>query len=103
MLCNEKHIKNPIPSEDWKCPKCGANNESFAIWDTNYDPECDGEHPDDVASCTACGYSATVATVTRNYWKKKNIVYVKCPHCHGTGELPKKLESVHETDIDTEG
>ena len=88
MSCDRKHITNPIPNEDWKCPKCG-NVDSFACWDVE-DMDCELEHPDDYASCTNCGYGATLGTVTRNYWKSKNTKWIKCPHCKGTGQIKEE-------------
>ena len=85
MLCNAKHIKNPIPAKDWRCPKCGAGNESFAVWDSDYPVDCEGDHPDDWAECMECGYGAKLATITKNYWQSKDITWVKCSHCGGTG------------------
>ena len=85
MLCNAKHIKNPIPAKDWRCPKCGAGNEFFAIWDSDYPVDCEGDHPDDWAECMECGYGAKLATITKNYWQSKDITWVKCSHCGGTG------------------
>lgn len=87
MACEGKHIKNPIPEDGWKCPKCGAGGDYFAIWDSIY-PECELDHPDDIASCEKCGYSASMETVTRNYWKKQSMV--KCPHCNGTGLIKEE-------------
>lgn len=86
--CKRKHIKNPIPETDWKCPKCGKDSEHFALWDA--DASCEKEHPDDYASCTNCGYEATLQTVTKNYWKEKNIKWVKCPHCKGKGVVAEE-------------
>lgn len=77
-----------MPNDDWKCPKCGAGPDAFAIWDPLV-ASCEGEHEADVAECTDCGYSATLKTVTNNYWKAKGIEYVKCPHCNGTGQVVK--------------
>ena len=85
MICPAKHVKQPIPPDDWKCPKCGAGPESFAVWDSEYPLECEGDHPDDWAECMECGYGATLSTITKNYWKNKNVTWVKCPHCRGTG------------------
>jgi len=85
MVCNKKHIANPIPWEDWKCPKCESVDD-FACWDIE-DMECEYEHPDDYASCIKCGYGASLGTITKNYWKKKNIKWIKCPHCNGTGQV----------------
>jgi DNA-directed RNA polymerase subunit RPC12/RpoP len=83
-MCTRKHIKNPIPEGDWLCPKCGSK-EGFACWDA--DLGCDLDHIDDYASCTECGYGVMLGKLTKKYWEIKNTVWIKCPHCNGTGEI----------------
>jgi len=85
MVCNGKHIGNPVPLKDWKCPRCG-NVDGF-ICDDPENPECEMEHPDDYVSCYKCGFGASMAVVTRSYWKAKGVKWIKCPHCKGTGQI----------------
>jgi Zn finger protein HypA/HybF involved in hydrogenase expression len=41
MACHAKHTVYQPKDEDWKCPKCGANNERFTICDTDASAEDD--------------------------------------------------------------
>jgi rubredoxin len=97
--CSKLHIKNPIPDSDWKCPKCGADNSNFAIWDIIHE-DCDADHSDDYASCNKCGYGATLGTITKNYWKNKGIEWIKCPHCKGSGKIAQSKTNQNTTKLD---
>lgn len=87
MVCSGKHIANPIPIGEWGCPKCGSKD--FIIEDPE-NPDCEKDHVNDYVFCNECRYSAVLAVITRNYWKKKGINYAKCPHCNGTGQIEEK-------------
>lgn len=82
--CTRKHIADPISDEEWACPNCGAGPAEFAIWDP-VEEDCDKIHPDDYASCTACGKGWSMKTVISKWIKKNNMVV--CPHCKGTGVI----------------
>jgi len=95
MNCPAKHVKKPIPVDDWKCPRCGTGPEDFYIQDDPEDAgeDCPLEHEAAYVICQNCGYGATMKTITAKYWKAKNIEWVKCPCCHGTGMIDKRSVS----------
>jgi Zn finger protein HypA/HybF involved in hydrogenase expression len=89
VACHAKHTVYQPKDEDWKCPKCGANNEHFTIIDPT--PEADGDcvllHATDECECTECGYGGAGVSVARALMKKENLV--PCPHCKGRGVVQK--------------
>lgn len=88
--CSKKHILDPIPENEFNCPKCGAaGGEHFAIWDPLYD-ECEETHSDDIVSCDQCEGHWTMKKLIQMYLKRKD--QVSCPSCSGTGYVPSELD-----------
>jgi hypothetical protein len=83
------HINNPIPDSEWECPKCGEKEEFYI--DEIYDcgnAECEKEHDQDIVRCYKCDTAWTLKTIINKWKKKKNMIL--CPHCKGTGYIPKE-------------
>lgn len=84
-----KHIVDPIPIEEWKCPKCGAGSDSFIIDESDTDDDsCELDHENDICRCTKCEGAWTLKTVISKWRKAKSLI--KCPHCNGTGWIQKE-------------
>jgi hypothetical protein len=84
--CTVKHIECPIPDEEWRCPKCG--DEDFCIdQSASEDVDCELFHAGDQCICNHCGGGWSLATVIKKWAAKKNMI--QCPHCKGTGVIPK--------------
>lgn len=91
-----------IPSELWRCPKCGAGSDSpkggFVLDEPFSDP---GEDSQDIPEeeeaqgwtrngCVICecGYDTTTAKFFTLLMKKANMV--ECPCCKGHGVVSSK-------------
>jgi hypothetical protein len=85
MVCTRKHIKDPIPEDTWICPKCGDE----CCLDDPDDDDCSNIHSDDWIICQniRCGHSEKVTSYFRRYLKEHS--QVPCPHCKGTGYIPR--------------
>ena len=88
VVCGAKHTQFQPTDEQWLCPGCGANNESFHIDENASDAVegCEKIHDQDVVHCFKCGYSATGKTLSAKMKKKYN--HVTCPTCKGHGTVP---------------
>jgi len=81
-----KHIINPIPDSEWKCPSCG-DTDNFYIEesaDCGID-DCEKAHEQDIVVCYACNGQWTLKTIINKWIKKNNMI--QCPHCKGSGYI----------------
>lgn len=95
--CNGKHTRFQIPEGEWKCPKCGTDNDDgeFFIDETGegVDYDCTDLHVDDFVVCKGCGYEGTGQAVANAI--KKKINQVPCPCCKGKAFMsPKKAAEI---------
>jgi hypothetical protein len=84
IICNRKHTKYQPTDEQWRCPNCGAGNESFYIDNDDSASDCGLLHVDDTIVCD-CGQiwsGKQLAQIMRRIYKNG---VKRCPHCNGTG------------------
>jgi len=84
--CRMKHTEFQIDNEHWKCPSCGAGQESFYIISSIND-DCPLIHPDDEVICDHCKLSMYGEEVVKLIMKKEDLV--PCPFCDGKGLVHK--------------
>jgi predicted nucleic-acid-binding Zn-ribbon protein len=87
MICTYKHTQFQPDEKQWKCPKCGSNNEVFYIFDDT-NSECELLHDTDVVICEHCEMQWTGKQLDKLFQKKLNLT--PCPHCNGTGFVQKE-------------
>jgi hypothetical protein len=89
--CNVKHTVLQPTDREWKCPGCGIGYDSggggFVI-DDSENMECTKLHETDVIRCYKCDYETTGKAFAQRLMKVRNQMV--CPHCKGTGVVPKK-------------
>jgi len=91
VACPARHTTYQPTDAEWRCPKCGeATPGEFYIEDqaANINVECDLLHQQDLCYCNTCEWGASGQTVAKALLAETNRV--PCPHCHGTGFVPKK-------------
>jgi hypothetical protein len=94
----EGEVQFCIPTELWRCPKCGVSSDStkggFVLDEPFADEEGKDISPEDEAQgwtrnsaiCCECGYTTTTARFFAALLKKANLV--PCPCCKGSGYVP---------------
>jgi DNA-directed RNA polymerase subunit RPC12/RpoP len=89
MKCYAKHAKYNPMGEDWKCPKCGSDDEYFIIDEPANDSAegCELLHDNDELVCSFCGFYSSGKQFSDSLMKSKNLI--ACPHCKGKGWIPK--------------
>jgi len=90
MACTVTHTNFQPSDDEWKCPKCGADsNAGFVINESpsGVDPLCELLHTDDEVACYACDKAWSGSSIARVLYKRS--LRVPCPHCKGTGCVPK--------------
>jgi len=92
MACLAKHTVYQPKDEEWKCPKCGADNNHFTIIDSAplVSDDCVLLHSTDECECTKCGYGGSGVSVARALMNQGNLV--PCPCCKGKGVVSKKTK-----------
>ena len=93
MICSAKHTKYQPTDEEWRCPKCGADNKGF--WIDELDPdahdECPLLHERETLVCHSCPrgdmFSTSGKAFAAKLAKKNNMI--PCPHCKGRGMVKK--------------
>jgi len=90
VVCSAKHTAYQPTEDEWKCPYCGANSDSFWIEEGAADAneDCVLLHNTDGATCTACGKWITGKAFAARLQKQHNLV--PCEHCKGRGLVEKK-------------
>lgn len=95
MTCSLPHTKFQPP--EWCCPICGGDNRVFYV--DEYDGEeaadamdCGLLHVHDIIVCTACNKTWSGRALAKVLVEKNR--QVPCPHCHGTGFIPKEQVDV---------
>jgi DNA-directed RNA polymerase subunit RPC12/RpoP len=83
--CMAKHTKYQPTDEEWKCPKCGSDNEHFYIegFTEGSDDDCDLLHDKDEIGCDNCGHGISGKLFASRLQRKHNLI--TCPHCKGKG------------------
>lgn len=98
-MCEAKHTIVQIADVFWVCPNCGApapsehSSEMGFIIESSVDgsdEDCDLLHEEDECKCYKCGKVFTGKEVAEYHMRKSSVV--PCPHCKGTGVVPKKGE-----------
>lgn len=86
MNCPAKHTIFQPNDSQWRCPKCGAGNESFYIEEPATDKldECEKLHKKDELGCK-CGYVASGESFSKEIMAAQNRIV--CPHCKGEGTV----------------
>lgn len=92
MICNGKHTKTNIPTEDFNCPNCGQKAGNFYIHESGIDadPDCLLLHKDDSLFCSECELNISGQKFWTKWQEEGNIEV--CPCCKGRGFVSKKLQ-----------
>ena len=80
MICDLKHIADPLEGKDWECPSC---REGKLYIDESLNDDCEKVHADDVLICDKCRHTVTAKRYFAQVRKTLNLV--PCPCCKGTG------------------
>jgi len=99
--CGAKHTKYQPTDDEWRCPKCGADAESFWVDEIaeDSDPDCQLLHVNDLLTCgtehgsTYSSYSIFGKSFAAMLQRKHNLG--PCPHCKGSGLVKKSEEDGH--------
>jgi Zn finger protein HypA/HybF involved in hydrogenase expression len=85
VVCYAKHTKYQPTDEQWQCPLCGADNESFTVEESPDEvaDDCELLHEEDEVHCSNCNSSWSGKAVAAVMAKKANLVV--CPTCKGAG------------------
>ena len=86
MICSIKHTAYQPTDEQWRCPKCGSDNEKFYVDEPveGSAEECDKLHEQDGLYCQ-CGYAGTGKSFAEKVMEAQNRIV--CPHCKGEGTI----------------
>ena len=88
MICPAKHTAFQPTDEQWRCPKCGADNSKFYIEEPadGSAEDCVKLHKQDELFCS-CGYAASGESFSKKAMAAQNRIV--CPHCNGEGTIKK--------------
>lgn len=88
MICEGKHTVYQPTDDEWRCPKCGADNSLFSIEESFGHDECPLLHTQDQITCFSCGHGTSGSRFAGAIQKRKNLV--PCPCCKGRGVVSGK-------------